>query len=103
MRQTIRAILADVAVSVVVVMLFGIALLEVVQEAVGRILPAAVSDAAFGVLVELVTAGLLVTPGVVVAVLLARRRAPRPGHCRRCGYDLRGNVSGVCPECGAKV
>ena len=20
--------------------------------------------------------------------------------CRRCGYDLRGNISGVCPECG---
>ncbi len=23
--------------------------------------------------------------------------------CRRCGYDLTGNVSGVCPECGAKL
>jgi hypothetical protein len=23
--------------------------------------------------------------------------------CRRCGYDLTGNVSGVCPECGAGV
>lgn len=21
-------------------------------------------------------------------------------HCRACGYDLTGNVSGVCPECG---
>jgi rubrerythrin len=20
--------------------------------------------------------------------------------CRRCGYDLTGNTSGVCPECG---
>ncbi len=30
------------------------------------------------------------------------RRAP-PGHCRRCGYDLTGNVSGRCPECGASV
>jgi hypothetical protein len=27
-------------------------------------------------------------------------RRPRPGHCPHCGYDLRGNVSGVCPECG---
>lgn len=25
------------------------------------------------------------------------------GLCRRCGYDLTGNVSGVCPECGADV
>ena len=22
------------------------------------------------------------------------------GLCQRCGYDLTGNVSGVCPECG---
>jgi hypothetical protein len=22
------------------------------------------------------------------------------GHCPRCNYDLTGNVSGVCPECG---
>ena len=29
-----------------------------------------------------------------------RRRRHRPGFCRRCGYDLTGNVSGVCPECG---
>jgi hypothetical protein len=27
----------------------------------------------------------------------------RPGHCRRCAYDLTGNVSGVCPECGCRV
>ena len=31
------------------------------------------------------------------------RHLPLPGHCRRCGYDLRGNVSGVCPECGSRV
>lgn len=23
--------------------------------------------------------------------------------CRTCGYDLRGNVSGVCPECGGEA
>lgn len=22
------------------------------------------------------------------------------GHCRKCGYNLTGNVSGQCPECG---
>lgn len=26
-----------------------------------------------------------------------------PGQCRRCGYDLTGNTSGTCPECGAPV
>lgn len=28
------------------------------------------------------------------------RRRMRPGCCARCGYDLTGNRSGVCPECG---
>ena len=31
-----------------------------------------------------------------------RRRIPQ-GHCPRCGYNLTGNVSGICPECGEKV
>ena len=25
------------------------------------------------------------------------------GHCNKCGYDLTGNVSGRCPECGESV
>jgi hypothetical protein len=25
------------------------------------------------------------------------------GHCRKCGYNLTGNVSGICPECGTAV
>lgn len=31
-----------------------------------------------------------------------RRRIP-PGHCRKCGYDLTGNVTGVCSECGKQM
>jgi hypothetical protein len=31
---------------------------------------------------------------------LRRRRRRRRGLCVPCGYDLRGNISGVCPECG---
>ena len=33
---------------------------------------------------------------------LVRERRPfyPPGHCQKCGYNLTGNVSGVCPECG---
>jgi hypothetical protein len=35
---------------------------------------------------------------------LARRRARgRQGQCRKCGYDLTGNLSGKCPECGTPV
>jgi hypothetical protein len=31
---------------------------------------------------------------------LRSKRHPELGHCSNCGYDLTGNVSGVCPECG---
>ena len=31
------------------------------------------------------------------------RRRPPPGLCRRCGYNLTGNVSGNCPECGDPI
>jgi hypothetical protein len=27
----------------------------------------------------------------------------KEGLCLKCGYDLTGNVSGTCPECGAEV
>jgi predicted RNA-binding Zn-ribbon protein involved in translation (DUF1610 family) len=27
----------------------------------------------------------------------------RSNRCRSCGYDLRGNVSGRCPECGRRI
>jgi hypothetical protein len=33
---------------------------------------------------------------------LDRRRIPA-GHCQNCGYDLTGNVSRRCPECGTPV
>ncbi len=32
-----------------------------------------------------------------------RGRPSPPGHCKSCGYDLTGNVSGVCSECGVAV
>jgi hypothetical protein len=41
--------------------------------------------------------GLLLFAAVV---FWRNRRRPAPGHCHRCGYNLTGNVSGICPECG---
>ncbi len=29
-----------------------------------------------------------------------RKHELPPGHCRTCGHNLTGNVSGICPECG---
>ena len=41
-----------------------------------------------------------------VAMIRTHRRRKRQraeGCCSTCGYDLRGNVSGICPECGTKI
>ena len=49
---------------------------------------------------------------LVVAFFLAREvhgrlrwKVVKHDHpvCRRCGYDLTGNTSGVCPECGERI
>jgi len=32
-----------------------------------------------------------------------RRYRRRRGLCSQCGYDLRGNTTGVCPECGLSL
>ena len=46
-------------------------------------------------------------PLLVIALptvyLFYRDRRPPRGHCQGCGYDLTGNVSGVCPECGREL
>ena len=34
---------------------------------------------------------------------LRRWRRRKKGLCIGCGYNLTGNVSGVCPECGTKA
>ncbi len=31
------------------------------------------------------------------------RNARRTGFCNKCGYDLSGNLSAVCPECGTPI
>ena len=35
--------------------------------------------------------------------LRRRRRRLAEGHCSSCAYDLTGNISGVCSECGTPI
>ena len=37
---------------------------------------------------------------IPTGILFWRDRRTPPGHCQRCRYDLTGNTSGICPECG---
>jgi hypothetical protein len=40
----------------------------------------------------------------ILTEAIGRYRRQRPsGHCRECGYNLTGNVSRVCPECGTPI
>jgi hypothetical protein len=40
---------------------------------------------------------------VFTAAVWRRARRIPPGHCQVCGYNLTGNVSGICPECGTPI
>ena len=77
-----------------------------VQELVKRLMPAFVPDHVFGLAVNAGAAAIVALPGVVVAVLvyafLPGQRAVET-QCLKCGYDLTGNTSGVCPECGMEI
>lgn len=46
---------------------------------------------------------LIVSIASVILYVIERRQRPLPGHCPTCRYDLTGNTTGVCPECGGKV
>jgi hypothetical protein len=38
-----------------------------------------------------------------MSLLIPAIRRELGGMCTACGYDLRGNISGICPECGCKI
>ena len=40
---------------------------------------------------------------IPTALLWRLDRLRLPGHCPKCNYDLTGNTSGLCPECGRPV
>ncbi len=76
---------------------------------VGAFAPLALSlPAAYGMMPEslrsaLQVGSLLVMVCAFAPVVVDIRQRPKVGHCAHCGYDLTGNASGRCPECGTAV
>ena len=101
--RSLWAVIVGLAVTALLGAVLGDSVFWLAQEVVALVLPSAVPDAVYVAVMDGLAVGVLALPGVVVAVLIASRRpcAPDPGCCCRCGYDLTGNESGVCPECGA--
>jgi len=60
-----------------------------------------VAEISATILIGVGTIGLLLALAII-GVRRVRRRRP-PGSCGKCAYDLTGNTSGVCPECGSSV
>ena len=42
-------------------------------------------------------------PSLVSWWYVGRKHAAVAGRCDQCGYDLRSNASGICPECGTAI
>ena len=46
----------------------------------------------------------LLVVGLIPTLFLWWRDRPLPpDYCQRCGYNLTGNISGRCPECGTQI
>ena len=59
---------------------------------------------ALGVLLALTGMLTLVASGALWSIRrFLRSKAAGTGRCRQCGYNLTGNVSGRCPECGTPI
>lgn len=62
------------------------------------------SGLGWGILgVELMMCSAACTVGFALGRWWSRRPPHVPGICDRCGYDLRGNLSGRCSECGLDI
>ena len=46
---------------------------------------------------------LLAIACVVTAWWFAFRQVRQPNECQNCGFVLRGNTTGTCPECGRSI
>jgi hypothetical protein len=58
----------------------------------------------FHIAIGAITVGVLQTAyGLIHLVRETVQRRIPPHCCQSCGYDLTGNTSGTCPECGEEI
>jgi hypothetical protein len=53
--------------------------------------------------VSVISGPLTIAFTAVVLACVHPKAMDQEGTCEGCGYDLTGNVSGICPECGRPV
>ncbi len=94
------ALVAVIFIGIVVVAPVGMMFLNGVPSAgdFGNYLFLFVLACPIGIIVTMVV-GLLTFP---IAVLLCAKDVQVVGVCVSCGYDMTGNLTGVCPECGGE-
>jgi hypothetical protein len=61
------------------------------------------SQSSFVVQLHIPLTPVIIVLAAATAFLWYRDRGVRLGDCSNCGYNLTGNVSGICPECGAAI
>ena len=104
-RRAILAVVAGGAISgSITATVDWMTYLDWAMQGAVRFTPGQLTNRAYWLLVDVGFGAMIGVPSIVAAVLIVGwHRKPRPGHCRSCGYDLTGNTSGRCPECGATV
>lgn len=97
LKAYFRILLISIAVIIIGLECWGLGRAEVIPSVVADLISLLTLPVTFLILALLIAAVLL-----CVNFILAGGDIP-PGFCRVCRYDLTGNVSGRCPECGTTI
>jgi hypothetical protein len=101
LRMTRRRVLRSLAISALVAPVALLLAVTIVDGSIMVIAHTGIIDLPTGVITWILY--FVVAPVLLHRLLLLRRSKRVKPLCRRCGYNLTGNVSGVCPECGAET
>jgi len=88
-----------------ILLLVGVLVVVDLSTALSALRGTLITDESFPIEMIGFHVGALSAIGWMIAIRSTNRRARRrlAGKCVACGYDLAGNKSGTCPECGQSV